>query len=147
MDALRATLWAFPPAFALHVADEAPGFTRWARRHASSEYTSADFARINGAGFALAVATSALALRGGPRAFRVHYASLTSQAVFNAIFHAVTRAPGTRTAVGVVLPLWVATTALARRAGALGRRDVAAALLFGGPAHAAAVARQVYRVL
>jgi len=94
MDALRATLWAFPPAFALHVADEAPGFTRWARRHASPEYTRADFARINGAGFGLALAT----------------------------------------------------TALARRAGLLERRDVAAALALGGPVHAAAVARQVYRL-
>jgi hypothetical protein len=56
MDALDATLWAFPAAFALHVADEAPGFTPWARRHASPEYTKTDFVRINGAGFALALA-------------------------------------------------------------------------------------------
>jgi hypothetical protein len=67
--------------------------------------------------------------------------------VFNAIFHVVTRAPGARTAVGVVLPVWVATTAAARRAQLLERRDIATNLALGGPVHAAAVAHQVYRAI
>ena len=147
MNALDATLWAFPPAFALRVAEEAPGFAQWARRHASPDYTDADFARINAAGFALSVATTALAVRGERRGFRLHYASLTSQAVFNAVFHASTRAPGARTAAGVVLPLWLLTTALARRRGLLDRRTIIVSLAVGGPLHAAAVAHQVYRAI
>jgi hypothetical protein len=147
MDALDAALLAAPAAFALHVAEEAPGFAAWARRHASCRYTDEDFLRINGAGLALSVTTTALALRGGRSGFLVNYASLTSRAVFNAAFHAVTQAPGRRTAFGVVLPLWALTTALGRRAGLLDRRTVTAALAVGGPVHAAAVARQVYRVL
>ena len=122
MRPLRLAVSAAPLAFGLHVADEAPGF-------------------------ALSLATTALDPRGGRRGFLAHYTSLTSQAVFNAIFHVARRAPGGRTAVGVVLPLWLATTALGRLAGLLDARTIAAALALGGPLHAAAVARQVYRVL
>jgi hypothetical protein len=144
MRALDATLLAAPLAFAAHVADEAPGFPRWARCHASPRYSDRDFAQINAAGFALTLAGTALALRGGRRGFLVHYVSLSSQAVFNALFHAFTGAPGRRTAIGLVLPLWLLTTALARAAGLLDRRTIAAALALGGPLHAAAVAQQVY---
>ena len=44
---MRAALWAFPAAYALHVAQEAPGFVDWARRHASPSHSRVDFVRIN----------------------------------------------------------------------------------------------------
>jgi hypothetical protein len=69
---------------------------------------------------------------------------LTQQARSNAVFHAATRAPGGLTAIGVVLPLWVRITALARRERLLGRGDVAAALVLGGVLHGVGVAQQVY---
>src|SRR4051794_26054183 len=39
MDTLDAALWSFPAAYALHVAQEAPGFTAWARRYVAPRYT------------------------------------------------------------------------------------------------------------
>jgi hypothetical protein len=145
MDAFQRALWAFPAAFALHVAEEAPGFTRWARGHASARYTAHDFVRDNALGFALTLGATALVARAPARGFRPFYVFvLTQQAVGNAVFHAVTGAPGRLSAIGMVLPLWARITTLARRRGMLGRRDVVAALAVGGTVHAAAVAQQVY---
>lgn len=145
MDRFQRTLWAFPAAFALHVAEEAPGFTCWARRHASTRYTSRDFLRNNTLGLAMTVGATALIAAADGRGFRPYYVFvLTQQAVGNAVFHAVTGAPGRRTAIGMVLPLWARITGLARRQRLLGPRDVAAALVLGGAVHAAAVAQQVY---
>ena len=44
---LRAAARLLPAAFGLHVLEEAPGFTGWARRHASERYTQRDFVRKN----------------------------------------------------------------------------------------------------
>jgi hypothetical protein len=148
MDRLQASLWAFPAAFGVHVAEEAAGgFTEWAQRQASPRYTHRDFVRNNALGFAMTLAATAVATRPGRRGFRLHYALvLTQQAPSNAVFHAATGAPGRLTLVGVVLPLWVWITLLARRRRLLSRRDVAAALALGGAVHGAAVAEQVYFV-
>ena len=146
MSRLRAALWAFPAAFALHVGEEAAGgFTEWAQRRASRRYTQGDFVRNNALGLVMTVAATVVVTRPARRGFRTHYALvLTQQAAGNAVFHAATRAPGTVTAVGVVLPLWVWITRLARRERLLERRDVSAALALGGAVHGVAVARQVY---
>ena len=145
MDVLDVALWSFPAAYALHVAEEAPGFTEWARRHASPQYTKRDFIRINVSGFVTTVATTALAARGGRRAFTAHHASVTQQAVWNPVFHAVTKAPGLASAAGAVLPAWAALPAIGLRRGLLSRRGVAWAVALGAPAHAAAVWSTVYR--
>jgi hypothetical protein len=146
MESLQAALWAFPAAFGAHIAEEAAGgFTEWAQHHASPRYTQRDFVRNNALGFAMTLAATALAARPSRRGLRLHYALvLTQQAPSNAVFHAATRAPGGLTAIGVVLPLWVRITALARRERLLGRGDVAAALVLGGALHKVAVAQQVY---
>ena len=39
-----------PALYVLHVAEEAPGFTAWARRHGATRYTQRNFVKINGAG-------------------------------------------------------------------------------------------------
>jgi hypothetical protein len=132
----------------VHVAEEAAaGFTAWAQRQASPRYTQRDFVRNNALGLAMTLAATALATRPGRRGFRLHYALvLTQQAPSNAVFHAATRAPGRLTAVGVVRPLWVRITRLARRERLLSRRDVAGAQALGAAVHGAAVAQQVYFV-
>src|SRR5689334_12080450 len=114
MDALNAALWAFPAAYGLHVAQEAPGFVAWARRQASPGYTQRDFARINASGMVSTLATTAMATR-GRRGFALHHASITQQAVWNPVFHAVAGAPGLTTAAGAVLPVWAAITAIGLR--------------------------------
>jgi hypothetical protein len=144
VDALDAALWSFPVAYALHVAQEAPGFAAWARRHASPDYTQRDFARINAFGMVSTLATTALAAR-GRRGFALHHASITQQAVWNPVFHAVAGAPGLATAAGAVLPAWAAITAVGLRRGLLTRRGVAWAVALGAPIHSAAVWATVYR--
>lgn len=148
MDSLQAALWAFPAAFGVHVAEEAArGFTERAQRRASPRYTQREFVRNNALGFAMTLASTALATRPSRRGFRLLYALvLTQLAPANAVFHAATRAPGRLTAIGVVLPLWVRITGLARRERLLSRRDLAAALVLGGAVHGVAVAQQVYFV-
>ena len=39
----REAVWLFPPAFLLHVAEEAPQFTAWVRRYASPQFGPHDF--------------------------------------------------------------------------------------------------------
>ena len=52
-------VWLLPPAFGLHVLDEAPGFTSWAQRHASPRYAHRDFVVNNALGMALTTAATA----------------------------------------------------------------------------------------
>ena len=144
----------FVPALAIHVAEEAPGFTGWARRYASDRYTQRDFVVINAAGLVMTGAGTAVALRSPSRAvFLAYYAAMaTQQAVFNAVFHAGTTAafctysPGTVSAVGLVLPVWVRLTRAALRERLLTRRSLTAALAIGAVLHTGAVARQVFFV-
>jgi hypothetical protein len=139
MDDLQPALWAFPAAFGAHVIEEAAGsFAEWAQRRASPRYTQRDFVRNNALGFVMTLGSTALVTRPGRRGFRLHYALVLTQQG-NAVFHAATGAPGRLTALGVVLPLRVRITHLARRERLLSRRDVAAALALGGALHGLAV--------
>ena len=143
-----------PAAFALHVLEEAPGFTDWARRHASERYTQRAFLRNNALGFALTgIATAAVVRFSGSRLFLAWYSAvLTQQALFNAAFHVGTtaawreRSPGLVTSVTLFLPIWFAVTRRALRDGLLTRRSLAATVTAGGVIHGAAVAQQVFYV-
>jgi hypothetical protein len=143
----------YPGLLAVHIAEEAPGFTRWAQRHASPRYTQRDFVQINAAGLASTVAAGELVRRSGNRAlfFSWYTGVLTQQALFNPLFHAGTTvafraySPGLVTSLAL-LPLWVRVTREALRDGRLGKRGLAAAVALGGAIHAAAVARQVFKV-
>jgi hypothetical protein len=88
----RRIAWTFPPAYVLHVAEEAPGFTAWARRNASKRYTQTDFVRNNALGLVSKIAATAAITRSERRAFALASYTLivTQQAVFNAVFHVST---------------------------------------------------------
>jgi hypothetical protein len=150
----RRTAALFPAIFALHVLEEAPGFTAWARRHASSRYTQADFVRNNALVLAMtAIATRLLSRAPPSRGLVLTYYSLvlTQQALFNTVFHVGTTvayreySPGLVTAVGGFLPLGWRLTRLAGREGLLTPGEVLGAAAIGGAVHATAVARQVYK--
>jgi hypothetical protein len=141
----------FPLIFAAHVAEEAPGFTAWARRHASERYTQRDFVRNNALGLVGAAAATALVRRHGSRSLLLAYYTLvvTQQALFNAAFHSVTTvafreySPGLTTSL-LTVPMWRALTQAAVAEGRLSRRDVAACTTLAGLVHATVVARQVF---
>jgi hypothetical protein len=151
---LRSAQRLLPAAFALHVLEEAPGFTDWARRHASSRYTQRDFVLNNALGLAFTGAATAAVTRVESRPAFVAWWSLvlTQQALFNTAFHAGTtvawreRSPGLVTSAALFLPLWAHVTRLALRRALLTRRSALAGAAVGGAVHAAAVAQQVFRV-
>jgi hypothetical protein len=143
--------WAFPAVYAVHVAEEAPGFTAWARRNASERYTQRDFVTINALGFASTVAGTVIATRRQSRMLDLAYYTLvvTQQAVFNPVFHSATTvafreySPGLATSI-LSVPLWRSLTRAAIAERRLTRRDVVACTLVAGFVHAGAVARQVF---
>ena len=142
----------FPAAFAAHVLEEAPGFTRWAQEHASERYSRADFARNNTVGLALTAGGTLLVLRSSSRSvFLVYYSVvLSQQALFNTAFHAGTTvawraySPGLFTSLALFLPLWLGATRSGLREGLLTRPGLAAALAVAGLVHTVAVAQQVF---
>ena len=149
----RRTAWTFPAAYVVHVAEEAPGFTAWARRNASERYTQTDFVRNNALGFVSTIAATAAITRSERRALALAYYTLvvTQQAVFNALFHVGTTiayreySPGVVTSV-LTVPLWRRLTRAALAEHRLSRRELNACVLLAGIVHAAVVARQVYFV-
>jgi hypothetical protein len=151
---LQQAVWLFPAAFAVHVLEEAPGFTDWVNRYASEQFTSEDFARNNALGLLLtAGATLAVTRTGNRTVFFVFYSAvLTQQALWNTVFHAGAAAefsaysPGMITSVLLFLPLWWQLTRLALSEGVIGPRRVAVAVLIGALIHAAVVAQQVFFV-
>jgi hypothetical protein len=149
----RRLAWAFPVAYVAHVAEEAPGFTEWARRNASERYTQRDFVRINALGFAGSAAATAVVTRGKNRPLDLGYYTLvvTQQALFNAFFHALATlafreySPGLVTSI-LNLPLWRALTQAAVAERRLTKRQVVVCTLIAGVLHAGVVARQVFYV-
>jgi Protein of unknown function with HXXEE motif len=146
--------WLLPPAFALHVADEAPGFVAWAQRNASPRYTQRDFATINALGFVMTLGAVCAVSRTDSRALDFLFCSavVSQQALFNPIFHLATTiayrecSPGLVSSMALFPALWRRITRAAVREGRVSRRGVRAGILLGGAIHAAAVARQVYGV-
>jgi hypothetical protein len=153
MSRFRRAVWLFPVAFAAHVAEEAPGFTAWARRHASSRYTQRDFVRNNALGLAMTLAGTAVVSRSRARpvVFSFFAIVLTQQALFNTLFHAGTTvayreySPGLMTAMLGFLPLWWHLSVLARREELISGSGARWAAAVGGAVHAGAVVQQVYR--
>jgi hypothetical protein len=146
--------WLFPLVVAVHVAEEAPGFAEWARRHASPRYSDRDFALINAAAIGTAVAGTALVARVRDRRVQLVWWStlLTQQGLWNAAFHtgatAAYRAysPGLVTAVALGPPLWWRLTRLALGEGRLTHRAALAGMFAAAALHAGAVAPQVFYV-
>ena len=144
--------WLFAGALAIHVLEEAPGFTSWARRHASPRYTAGHFARVNGLGVLSTLGATLVVTRAGGRpAFGAYYLLVvTPQAVWNPVFHASTTVafreycPGLATSLAFPA-VWLRITRSALSDGLLGgRRGVAATIAAGGVLHGAAVAHQVF---
>ena len=142
----------FLGALALHVLEEAPRFTAWARRQASKRYTQLDFVRNNALGLAITgAATYVLARSSRRRVFCVYYSTiLTQQARFNTVFHVGTAvawreySPGLITSLTLFLPLWWRLTRLALDDGLITRGGAVLASAVGGTIHAGAVAQQVF---
>jgi hypothetical protein len=149
----RRAAWLLPAAFAVHVAEEAPGFVAWAQRHASPRYSRRDFWRNNALGMAMTLAGTALVTRTRDRrvVYPWHAAVLTQQALFNPAFHAGTTVAWRAYSPGLVtsplfLAVWGLTTRAALREGLISSPGLAASIAVGAAIHAWAVADQVFFV-
>jgi hypothetical protein len=144
-------VWLFLPAFALHVLEEVPQFTAWAKRHTSPRFTRADFLRNNGLGMALsALLCAAVAVFPHPAVVFVFFALCVWQSGFNTVFHVATTAaygaysPGLLTSLTLYPALCCYLSRLAFQEGLLTNTGGLIALLLGGVIHAYVVAVQVY---
>jgi hypothetical protein len=150
----RQAAWLFFAAFAVHVLEEAPGFTDWVNRYASEQYSSRDFVRNNAFGLLLSAGATLVVTRTSNRTvvFVFYSTILTQQALWNTGFHVGSTvafsaySPGLVTSVLAFLPVWWYLTRLALADGLISRRGVAIAALIGGLIHGGAVAQQVFFV-
>jgi hypothetical protein len=153
MSRFTRAVWLFPVVFAAHVLEEAPGFAAWVRRHGSTRYTQADFARNNALGLAMTIAGTRVVSRWPtrPAVFSYFAVVLTQQALFNTLFHSGSTvayreySPGLVSAALGFLPLWWHLTRLARREDLLSESGAWIAAAIGGAIHVTAVIQQVYR--
>src|SRR5262249_6927481 len=147
----RQAVWLFPPVFALHVFEEAPQFTAWANRHASSRFTQADLIRNNALGMGLVlVLCFAVAFFPHPVVIFLFFSLGLWQAGFNTFFHVGTTAafgvysPGLISSVTLYPALFYYLSRLAFHENLLTGGNAIFALLFGALIHAYVVAVQVF---
>ena len=149
----RQAVWLFCPAFALHVLEEWPSFTRWARRHGSRRFTQRDYNTIHAAGIVASILAALIVWWFPNRAVVfVFFAFVFTPSIFsNTLFHVgaslLTRTycPGVLTAVTIYLPLFVLVSQRAYTEGLLNAGTLAATLLFACLFHTWEVGHNVFK--
>ena len=153
MLTFRQSGWLSCLAFILHVLEEWPRFTHWAKVHVSSRFTRHDYNTIHIAGIAVSV-VSALIVWLFPNRTIVFlfFAFVFAPAVFfNAMFHAgaspLTRTycPSAITTLAIYLPLFALITDRAWVEGLLGPGKITVALVLAGLFHALEVGHNVFK--
>jgi uncharacterized protein with HXXEE motif len=146
-------VWLYSAAFCLHVLEEWPNFTRWARRYASPMFTQKEYNTIHLAGIAVAV-TSAWMLWMFPNrvtTFLFFSVVFTPSTLCNTVFHAGATVlkkaycPGLVTAVLLYLPLFFFLSQRAHQEGLFPAGAAAASLLLAGVFHTWEVGHNVFK--
>jgi len=146
-------VWLFCPAFALHVLEEWPRFTGWARRHASPQFMQRDYNVIHTAGVIASLLAAFIVWRfpNRPVIFLFFGFVFAPNVLFNTIFHVgasvLTRSycPGMITAVGIYLPLFALVADLARKEDLLGSGSFLVTLVVAGVFHTWEVGHNVFK--
>ena len=149
----RQAVWLFCPAFVLHVCEEYPGFTRWAKQHASARFTQREYNAIHVAGIAGSALSAALvwAFPNPVVVFLFFAFVFAPAALFNTLFHAggslvtKTYCPGAVTSVGIYLPLFVLITARIHKEAVLSTAGLCIAAAIAGIFHAWEVGHNVFK--
>ena len=143
----------FPVAQALHIWEEWPGFPRWARRFASSEYTDREYVITHIAAVCVAI-LAVLLIRTEPKPAVIFgfFAVIFGPGVsWNAMFHTAaalgsrTYCPGVVTGLLVYVPLSVVLAALAVRDGLIGVPTLGAAYALALVFHTLEVGHNVFK--
>jgi len=149
----RQAVWLFCPAFMLHVIEEWPRLTGWAKRHASNQFTQRDYNSIHVAGIIGSILAALIVFWFPNRtvSFLFFAFVFTPSVFFNTLFHVgasiLTRTycPGVITAVTIYLPLFALVSELAYKEGLLSVGSVIATLLVGGVFHTWEVGHNVFK--
>jgi hypothetical protein len=150
---LREAVWLFPPAFTLHVLEESPRFTFWAKRYASPLFTQRDYNTIHVTGIVASLLFTIFVWRfPNPAVVFVFFAFIFAPSLFfNALFHAgatvVTReyCPGVITALTLYLPIFFFVLSVAWRENLLDLRKLILTLLVAGSFHIWEVGHNVFK--
>ena len=149
----REGVWLFPVAFVLHVREELPHFTAWARQNASQRFTQREYNVIHAAGVIVSLLSAAILWYFPNKwvVFAFFAFVFAPSAFFNTFFHAGATVisgrycPGLLTGLTLYLPLFYFLNRLALHEGLLEFRSVLLALIIAGIFHAAEVGHNVYK--
>jgi uncharacterized membrane protein YeaQ/YmgE (transglycosylase-associated protein family) len=149
----REAVWLFPVAFTLHVLEELPQFTAWAKRYVTASYKRRGYLKIHLAGIIGAFLAAAVLWYFPNRiiVFIFFTFVFTPGIFFNTLFHAGATAyfgaycPGLLTALMLYLPLYGFVSTLAYREGLLGNEIGLLSFIIAGIFHTAEVGRNVFK--
>ena len=144
-------IWLLPPVFAIHVLEEATGFTVWVNRYASRNFSRRNFVQNNLSGLVAGCFLCFLVFMYPVRAVVfLFFLGAVSQMFFNTVFHVWTalafkaHAPGLYSSILLYPALCAYLVILALREGLLGALGLPLAFLAGGILHAYVIHRQVF---
>jgi len=151
--AFRQSVWLFPIVFVLHVLEEWPGFTTWAKKYASGSYTQRDYNTIHVAGVLGAIIFAAIVSQFPNRiVVFVFFAFVFAPGLLcNTVFHAGATlmireyCPGVITAVTLYIPVFVILSRLALREDLLTGRSLVAAIVIATAFHTWEVGHNVFK--
>jgi hypothetical protein len=150
----RQTVWLFTIAYVLHVLEELPQFTNWARRYAASSFSMRDYLMIHVIGIAVAL-LAPLVIWFFPNRIVIFlfFAIVFTPAIcFNILFHAGATAafgvycPGLITALVLYPPLFVAVSRRAISERLLTSKAALISFVVAGLFHAADVSHNVFQL-
>ena len=150
----RQAVWFFPVAYALHVLEELPHFTDWARNYASPSFTMRDYLLIHLSGLVLAILAPLVlgVFRKRVVVFIFFTFIFTPAVCFNIAFHAAATAafgvycPGLVTAMTVYPFVFYLVTRKAFREHLLSHRLASISFLLAGLFHLADVSHNVFKL-
>jgi hypothetical protein len=150
----RQAVWLFPVAYVLHVSEELPQFTNWARHYAASNFTMQTYLAIHLTGIAVAFLAPVVIWFFPNRivSFVFFTFVFTPAVCFNVVFHVGATAvfgaycPGLITALMLYPPLFYAVSRRAFSEGLLSNKAALISLFVAGLFHAADVSRNVFQL-
>ena len=150
----RQSVWLFPLAYFLHVLEELPHFTNWARRYAAPGFTMRAYLTIHVFGIAVALLAPLVIWLFPNRIviFLFFTIVFTPAVCFNILFHAGASAafgvycPGLITALVLYPPLFVGVSRRAISERLLTSQAALVSFVIAGFFHAADVSRNVFQL-
>jgi Protein of unknown function with HXXEE motif len=149
----RQAVWLFPVAYLLHVLEELPQFTNWARHYTNAGFTMRDYLAVHLSGLVVAIlAPAVIWFFANLMIIFVFFTFVFTPAVcFNLFFHAGATAafgvycPGLITALTIYPPLFYFLSRRAFRENLITPRTGVVSFVLAGLFHAADVSRNVFK--